>query len=261
MDDARIGHNEPPPFERISLEIEGFLTGARNAVVEYPEITSQEVADRFDGFLIQLRGARQDAEKERVAEKAPHLEAGRAVDTKWGTIIAAADKALDWINPKITAWKKGVKAKQEDAEAETRRIADEAKRRAEVAAAEAERLRQEADGGLLKGTTADPIAAQMKADELQLQAKEAKKDVTAVKASAPTTNFTVDGKKKSVSLRTTWSARITSYKAFAAYLLSQPEVDHRLKYCLQDIADSMVRKSEEHEAPVGCEPVSTEKAA
>ncbi len=55
------------------------------------KVTSEQEKMMADGFVKKFQAMRIAAEKARVEEKEPHLEAGRNVDKKWKVVTAASD--------------------------------------------------------------------------------------------------------------------------------------------------------------------------
>ena len=257
LDRDGIGGNNPPPFERMSNRIESLLEGARMVIKDHPEIKDQETADKLAGFLKQLREAKKTADDERKIEKEPHLTASRSVDEKWNKIIDSAEKALLWINPRLTRWTDEQNRKRREAEEAARKAADEAKRKADEAEAEAQRQREAADKGELKGTNADPIAAEIKADELKVAAKTAQREANSLKGNVTVGGgYTVGGVKRGMAVRVTYSANIVNARAALNFFAQDP----RILEALQTVADAAVRADPQNPPP-GCEAVENKRVA
>lgn len=100
---ATIGDNQPPMDEASAIaadvedraaEIKAWLDGRR--------IESQADADRAEAYIARMTSAGKAAEAQHKAEKAPHLEAGRAVDTRWKPIISSAAEAVRALKAALT---------------------------------------------------------------------------------------------------------------------------------------------------------------
>jgi hypothetical protein len=93
-------------------------------------IASNEEDKKLAQFAERMAEIRKRSEEVRVAEKEPHLKAGRDIDGRWKPIVDAADKARKDILIPSTEYRKA-------------RAAEEAKRRtAEVAKQRAEQAKQ-----------------------------------------------------------------------------------------------------------------------
>lgn len=114
---AGIGQN------RMDSDLEGIIDDLAIAADDYDEITSDEQADRAQSLRARLLDRASEADKIRVAEKEPHLEAGRKVDARWMPWVKKAKTAADLIRMAIGAFETRKRA-------EARRIADEAERAA-----------------------------------------------------------------------------------------------------------------------------------
>ena len=103
------------------------IEAAAAGVAAYKTIDSDEMAVKAQSLRAQLMALGNKADKERDAEKRPHLEAGRAIDAKWKKIVAAANDAALVLRRAMEKW--------EDDKREAQRRADQA---AAKAAAEAQ---------------------------------------------------------------------------------------------------------------------------
>lgn len=147
--DVGSGDNAPPPDAALADQIAALA----EVIAKQPEPTTQEAADKLAGDLDRLRALLKLADAEFVKEKAPHLEAGRAVDAKWRGIREPGTSAYDAGEAKRKAFLK----REQD---RLRKAAEEENAR-RIAAAEAERKR-----------IADEVAAKLKA-EAEARAAEA----------------------------------------------------------------------------------------
>jgi hypothetical protein len=101
---AHAGHNGPPPFEAYSLHIEDLFTQVSDSTAGIAvENDAQEAA--LDALLDEFRAARKNADAERVAEKRPHDDAGKAVQAKWKPLIDRCDMAAGEIKRLLTPYR------------------------------------------------------------------------------------------------------------------------------------------------------------
>lgn len=123
--------NNPPTDPAVILAEQ--IESARAGAAAYDKIESDEDAARAQTLrsrLIELSG---QADKLRVAEKEPHLEAGRKVDAKWQPLVRDAKTAADAIRTAMSTWETAKLAKRRQEEA----AAQEAFRREQEAIAKA----------------------------------------------------------------------------------------------------------------------------
>lgn len=121
-------------------------------------LTTAEDLDAASELFNQTRNARDQHERARVAEKEPHLEAGRQVDARWKPILTTLDSAAAAITGKINAFKREA---QRRAEEEQRRLrAEQEKERArllkQAERAETRGLPQTADALVREAETIQP---------------------------------------------------------------------------------------------------------
>lgn len=188
-----IGDNsgESDPFERLRLEFAGERDTAES-FLKAP-VESQDQADKLGIWAKRILDIGKRAEAERVTEKEPHLEAGRAVDAKWRPLLddakSFADRLRDHLKPFLVA-----KKRQADAAAAAARE-------------EADRLRREAQQ-----------AESDEARQAAMQAAQQAEEASAVRgASAGRTGARV-------SVRTERRARIVDYDAALMALKDHPDV-------------------------------------
>jgi hypothetical protein len=206
MATAAIGHNNPPeptPLETFKLHIDdlfetaaGFLDGTGVANDEQAEFVSKLLSD--------ARDAGKDADKQRVIEKKPHDDAGKAVQAAWKPLIERAELTAETCKKALAPW---LKAK-DDA---LRAVAEAAAKEAEEKAAAARALHQAAE--------ATDLAAQEAAETALRQAEEAAK--AAAKADGAKAHAT--GGSRAVGLVSVWSAEIEDRRlALNHYIQAHP---------------------------------------
>lgn len=129
---------DKPPHEAAAAELAWLRDQATAWIKEIGAVKTQEQADKCGAFADAFAKIETKATAAHKIEKAPHLEAGRLVDSKWKATIEKADECKRWSK----------KASESFLIAERNRLAEEA-RKAEAErvriAAEAERARIEAE--------------------------------------------------------------------------------------------------------------------
>ncbi|MFC3227374.1 hypothetical protein ACFOGJ_09045 [Marinibaculum pumilum] len=126
------GHNQPPPADDAAA-IREQIDAAAAGVPKYATIADDEHAAAAQSLRARLNELSREADKLRTAEKAPHLEAGKAVDAKWQPIVKDAKAHADTLAKNLSAYET---AKARAAE-KARREAEEARRKAEEEARKA----------------------------------------------------------------------------------------------------------------------------
>ena len=173
---AERGHNVPPSdaeilSARLAEKYDGTIKRRdellASALRAPPEVADEGAAGKFADLIKLITACTKNAEAERVAEKEPHLAAGRAVDGFFKRItdeLAGAKKTLE---QRLTTYQR------KKAEDERRRREEEERLRRE----EAERLAREAAAREAELKNEDDLAAAIAAEEAAKQA-----DADAVKA-------------------------------------------------------------------------------
>lgn len=215
---AVIGDNKPPAFDPEVLKahqetadkfLEAHKAWAGLAKIE-TEIQASQLTDHIDG----LRGLWKKVDASRKAEKKPHDDAGKAVQTAFTPLLAKIKKSADDLKPKLADF-------AEEKERIEQQKKDEAAAIARKEAEAAEKLRQEAEA-------ANDVSAQVDAEErakaAEVAAKEASKPVkTAIKSAS--------GAGRSMSMRTVKEVEVGNYNALYLRYRERPEVQellHRL---------------------------------
>jgi hypothetical protein len=195
------GHNQPPTLHEelaarhgdLAKRRDELLAGAERAPVS---IDDDETAGRIQDFIKQLGAATKNAETARVAEKEPHLEAGRVVDGFFKGITEPLAKAKKEIEGRLTAYlrKKAENERRarEEAERKAREEAEARERAAEDAAAQAN------DDASLDGA----IAAEEQSKQAYAAAVKAER---AAEAAAADLSRTRSNYGSVGSLRTAWT--------------------------------------------------------
>lgn len=260
-----IGGNNPPPYETMTLRCDELLNGARKIMTDHPAlITDTEVGERLGGFLRQMKEAMHEADDYRAEEKAPHLKAANAVDEKWKP-FAHKEKsrfavAIAAVSKKVEAYLIEQNRLRREKENEARAEAARQAQIAQDAIDKAARLAAEAEAGTLKGTDADPIQAQIDAEEATKTAKVAVKAANELKGNVNVgSSFAIDGVTRGVALRTTYHAKIEKPLAALAYFAKS----EKLLDVLQGLCNAHVRSSDnpDRDPPPGCSVYTTQSAS
>lgn len=212
-----IGHNEPPsddPFEALKAEIAAKQQQAEKWLAARPTITTQADADYATNAQRELLALNKRADTMFTAEKAPHLEAGRACDAKYSFRKTVADVAerLRKVYGRFMA-------------AEEARLKAEAatKHKAALERIEAERKAKLAD---------DPVAALTEPEpQLPLLPEPVK-----IQAGG--------GVGRKAGLKTVWVPTVTDYEKAALHYINHPDlraaVDKLVKHAVRDAKGSIV---------------------
>ncbi len=171
----------------------------------YEKIADDETAKKALSLRNRLNELSGQAEKIRVKQKEPHLEAGKAVDAKWQPLVKSAKAGADKVRDAIGAW-------------ETVKLQEQRKREREIEQAR--------------------IAAEQAASEqsAEVEVLEAPAPVSAVEA-APTPIKPTYGKAASVSIKKVVT-EVTDWAALSSYMLNHPD----FQACLRDLAQRATDK-------------------
>lgn len=171
--------------------------------------TQQAAAQSLRARLLELS---RDADKTREKLKAPHLEAGKAVDAKWQPLVKDAKGAADTISKAMSAW-----------ETEKDRRAKAERERAQ----KAQREMEEAARAAIEAGMAKPIA-----DSLM----EAIEKIAPAPMAAP-----IKGAYgRAASVRTVRVAKVVDFDSL--YIAIKENVE--LRACMQKIAQQIVSAGE-----------------
>jgi hypothetical protein len=198
--------NEPElsPSQKLEAELNDVKDKARSWFAEIgKKITTQEQSDKAGNFANEFAKLQKKAEDTHKVEKAPHLEAGRAVDAAWKPLVTAAEEAKKWAK----------KAAEGFLIAEQKRLDDERKK-----------LEQEAEAAR-KAAGAALMAAEAKAAEAGVPVEVELPVVPHVPAQPERAKAGTSG--RSISIRQRTEYQIADLPAAVAYLaaLEKPPVD------------------------------------
>lgn len=108
-----IGGNAPPPVEAMGLHIEDLFALVSGTVAATVTTDEQEAA--LDELLDDVRQARKDADEQRVLEKRPHDDAGKAVQAAWKPLLDRCDKSAEAIKAALTPYRTARQAAKDEA--------------------------------------------------------------------------------------------------------------------------------------------------
>lgn len=213
-DRIKDGGNAPPPFEAHRLNIDDLRESAL-AFLDGKEVTTPEEAEAVDTLIKMARSARDEADKQRAAEKKPHDDAAKAVQAQWKPLVDSAQRIIDVCLEKIASWRKA-EAERKEAEAARLRSEAETERQAEVDATRA---------------AAGNLEARAQADQQAVAAQEADKLATRAEKAAGKGN----------GLRTVRSLSITNPHALAGWLWKHRREDVEAAHA--DLAQRIFRNA------------------
>lgn len=137
-----LGHNNPPvdPFDAIKAKIDDLFMEANN-FLDGEEVSTPAMAECIATLLNNIREAEKEADELRIEENKPFDEGKAAVQAKYAPLIANTKSvrgktvlATEACKNALAPYQAKLKAAQEAAAAEARRVAEEARRQAEEAA-------------------------------------------------------------------------------------------------------------------------------
>ena len=217
---AHLIANAPAdPFVLISESINDLLLEAENFLDGSP-IETEEQEAAVASILTRLRREANAADDQRKAEKKPHDDAAKAVQTKWTPLLSKADLAVQCAKNALAAFLQKKEAAQRAAvEAAT----EEARRQAEAAAQAAQQAKP------------DDLAGRQTARILQENAAAAEKQAARL-ARKP---VQAKGGERAVGLRSVWTPTLTDpVAALKHYREREPD---ELKIWLVEQASKDVR--------------------
>lgn len=142
------GGNNPPTLvdERpdtmppMVAKADELLKNADRWFAERAEVKDDAEAGILAGAIRQVQTLRKAADEARKVEKKPYWDGGKAVDDKWNVILDKLEAAGRTLNKIAVAWARVLEKRQREA-------AEEARKRAEQLAKEAQDLVDKAAGG------------------------------------------------------------------------------------------------------------------
>ena len=201
-----IGDNSGEVDEAEALKDQ--IAAALARMDAYAKIADDATAAKALSLRNRLNELSGQAEKIRVKQKEPHLEAGKAVDAKWQPLVKSAKAGADKVRDAIGSW-------------ETEKLREQRKRERERERAEHDRLAPE------------PAAREQSSETAVL---EATAPLTAAEV-APAPIKPTYGKSASVSIKMVVT-EVTDWVALSTYMLNHPDFQN----CLRDLAQRATDK-------------------
>lgn len=227
--DAGIGHNRGPAFN--AEVVEAFTAEAQeiaDAASEWAGVTisTESLAQQNNDFIQAIKKQKQEVEDRRVAEKAPHLKAGKDIDTAFNKIKDILDKAAELADAPLQIYYR-----------EKKRIENE-KRLAEIAAArkaaeEAERERQIAERNRNAAAIAEAEEKASAAAKAEAEAAKVKK----IRVGSATGTGRTRGE---ITVR---SAKMLSLNSAFLHYSKIPAAQAELEACILRMANADIRAS------------------
>lgn len=204
-------HNNPPPYDPAVLDalrppVTAFAETA-GQWLDLGEIKTEEDAARLNDFLAGARKLSKQIDEARVAQKKPHDDAAKAVQSAFSPMADVVAKSADKVKPMMTRW---LQRQKEAAEAERR-----------AAAEEAARIRREAEEQARLASMRNDVVAEA---EAEAKAKEAEKAAKAAEKEVKVNVGSATGGARTTGLRTYRKAVIEKFTLACMTLKDEPEL-------------------------------------
>ena len=230
-----IGHNSG--FAARSADL---LATGKRWFDEIIEIKDQKTADICSDYINQVRAFIKEVEKSRKEMKAPVLERGKQIDAEHKAFYTDLETIVSTLASRQTAYLQEVQRRQD----EERRAAEE-KARQEAIAAEEARKKAEEENSFDATKLAEE--AERKAEAAAEQAEAAEQQKAQAKG---------DLAPRAMSLRTSYSARVTDYDLALEHYRNHPNV----RATIDTIANGDARHHKGEIKIPGVEIITTQKA-
>lgn len=251
---AVIGGNEPPVFERLNLRKEELESSAAKWLTDHPFDVNlrdmdkvQQKIDDLSNFKVQLATFWKETDGQRKIEKKPHDDAAQAVQDKYNPVLEAIKKRGDAVVARLGQWMTHLSGLREVARRQAEEEARKKQEAADKAKRDAEELARKAEAGELKGSGVDVFAQQERAEQAQAEAKAQEKAAKNLTGTVKGGTGVVDGRKRTVGMRTYYSAQIDNHKALMNWAF-HTKVPYFFD-ALQQIADAAVRLDHDNPPP------------
>jgi hypothetical protein len=136
-----IGHNAPPKADGHAIHIEDLFALISDTVAG-GEVATDEQEAALDSLLDDVREARKAADADRIEEKRPHDEAGKAVQAKYKPLLDRCYMAADTIKRLLTPYRTARQAAKDEAARQAREEADARQRAAQEALRSSEDMQE-----------------------------------------------------------------------------------------------------------------------
>lgn len=134
-----LNHNNPPPEAAFGLHIDDLFSLLSDTLAG-GEVDTDAKEAAIDGLMDDFRKAEKDADKERAAEKKPHMDAAKAVDAEWKPIIDKASRGVTACKDAITPYRIARQKAKDEAARKAREEAEAKERAAQEALRQSEDL-------------------------------------------------------------------------------------------------------------------------
>lgn len=235
MDDQNprehIGANHPPPFDPDVVAAHETrvreLADAGGAWLDLGKIETEEQAGKLNDFINQARRAGKEIEDARKKAKEPHLEASKAVDTKFKSLTGPLDTLIAKLKRPLADYLAEKQRREDARKAEER----EAARKAQE---EADRLKREAEAR-------NDVIAQVEAEEA---AKAAAKATKQAEKPARANIASATGGGRTMSTRITYRAEVENVNRAFSFFRDHEFWGPKLIETMQRMAEAERRDAE-----------------
>jgi hypothetical protein len=200
---ASAGHNSGEIDE--SEELKDQIAAALAGMDAYKTISDDATAARALSLRNRLNELSNQADKVRVKQKEPHLEAGKAVDAKWQPLVKSAKEGANKVRDAIGSW--------ETVKLQAQRKREREIEQARIAAEDAARAAEPQAGLALAPAPVAPVEA------------------------APAPIKPTYGKAASVQVKTVLGD-VTDWMALAGYMIEHPTMQDTLRQLAQRAIDA-----------------------
>ena len=228
-DRAVIGANNPPPYDPDVLakhtQAASALAAEAAPWLNKGEVESEAEAQQLTDVIAKARKLYKDAEDARKAEKQPHMDASKAVDTAFAVAVSALEKTATSLKPIIAKWLQKIEDEKRA----------EAARQAEIA----RKAKEEADRLAAQAAANNDAMAAAQAEAAQAEAQKLEK--AAVKTGKAKSNVgSATGAGRSMSLRTVKTGQMNNKNLVFRYFVDHPDVEA----VLQRLTNAAIRAGE-----------------
>lgn len=214
-----LSNNPPEPLVIYKEKADKYVKDA----VAFETITDENASLAADHLTLGT-GLAGEIDKQRLAEKRPHLDANTLIDKNYNPVHATVESTRVGIRTRLDAY---ARAKQAEAK---RKAEEEAKRLAELEAQKRAAEAEREDDPFL-AATADPVP--------NVEAQAARAKVAELQVAASTRIASAAGGRTYAVRAATKTAKITDAKLLAAHLI---DANHsELMECLQKLANQNAR--------------------
>jgi len=212
--DRGIGDNQPTHFDKMKSRVEALVETANKWIIDVPEITTEDQADRAKDFREQLRKMRTAVENERKGATLPLRNELSEINDQFKGLEPYLTKSFDHLSGILEPYLD----KLDHAKKERERLARE---KSEAKQREADELARKA-----AENTGDIIQNEVAAERAQESANSAQKDATNIAREKP--QIQGEYSQRAVGFRTSWHAEITDINAALKHYQDHPKISELL---------------------------------